>query len=87
MHKQWDVRLSFDEDGTHTSCQASLIGQGAPGLAGHGQAERSTQDRPVSRIGEELAAARALGALAEQLRDQAAGEVDRESHRVGYLMY
>ncbi|GAA2747573.1 MULTISPECIES: dsRBD fold-containing protein [Kitasatospora] len=87
MHNQWDVELSFEEDGTHTACEARLIGTGAPALTGRGESERSTGDRPVARIGEEVAAARALDELSRRLRTQATGDIQDESHRPGYLIY
>jgi len=87
MHNQWDVELSFEEDGTHTRCDARLIGQGAPGLSGRGESERSTADRPVARIGEEVAAARALDELSRKLRTQATGDIDDAAQRPGYLIY
>ncbi|MGF1428034.1 dsRBD fold-containing protein [Kitasatospora sp. LaBMicrA B282] len=87
MRNQWDVELSFEEDGVHTSCEARLIGSRAPGLSGHGEALRSAEDRPLARIGEEVAAWRALDDLAHKLRAQAAGEIDDEGRRPAYLVY
>ncbi|GAA4870531.1 dsRBD fold-containing protein [Kitasatospora terrestris] len=87
MHNQWDVELSFEEDGTHTACEARLIGTGAPALTGRGAAERSAADRPVTRIGEEVAASRALDELSRRLRTQAGGDIDDAGLRPGYLIY
>ncbi|WP_354643686.1 dsRBD fold-containing protein [Kitasatospora camelliae] len=87
MQNHWDVELSFEEDGTHTSCEARLIGQGAPGLSGHGASLRSLADRPAPRIGEELAAARALEELCRNLRSQANGDINDAAMRPGYLNY
>lgn len=56
MHNQWDVELSFDEDGVHTGCEARLTGARAPGLSARGEAVKSIDDRPLARIGEEVAA-------------------------------
>ncbi|MFI6444765.1 dsRBD fold-containing protein [Kitasatospora sp. NPDC050543] len=87
MHNQWDVELSFEEDGVHTGCDARLVGAQAPGLHAHGEAVRSVDDRPLARIGEELAASRALDELSRKLRAQAAGEIEDEGHRPAYLIY
>ncbi|MBD0689087.1 MULTISPECIES: dsRBD fold-containing protein [Streptomycetaceae] len=87
MHNQWDVELSFDEDGVHTVCDARLTGARAPGLSAHGEAEKSAEDRPLARIGEEVAASRALEELSRKLRAQATGEIEDEGHRPGYLIY
>lgn len=87
MHNQWDVELSFEEDGVHTACEAKLVGARAPGLVGHGEAVRSVDDRPLARIGEEMAASRALEELSGKLRAQANGEIEDEGHRPAYLIY
>ena len=87
MQNQWDVQLKFEEDGVHTLCDARLMGARAPGLSGHGESVRSTDDRPLARIGEEVAASRALEELASRLRAQAAGEIADEGHRPAYLIY
>ncbi|MFB6888636.1 dsRBD fold-containing protein [Kitasatospora sp. NPDC056327] len=87
MHNQWDVELSFEEDGVHTGCQARLTGARAPGLSAHGEALKSAEDRPLARIGEELAASRALEELSRKLQAQATGEIEDEGRRPGYLVY
>ncbi|MDH6139194.1 MULTISPECIES: dsRBD fold-containing protein [Kitasatospora] len=87
MRNQWDVELSFEEDGVNTHCDARLVGTRAPSLHGHGDAVRSAEDRPLARIGEEVAAWRALDDLSHKLRAQASGEIQDEGHRPGYLVY
>ncbi|GAA1391380.1 DUF1876 domain-containing protein [Kitasatospora putterlickiae] len=87
MHNEWAVELSFEEDGVHTGCQARLTGAWAPGLSAHGESTRSVDDRPLARIGEEVAASRALDALSRKLKAQADGEIEDEGHRPGYLIY
>ncbi len=88
MDNQWDVELSFaEEDSITTACEARLIGNGAPDLSAHGESVRSLADRPAARIGEEVAAARALDALSRRLRAQADGEVEDAKLRPGYLIY
>ncbi|MFE4519632.1 dsRBD fold-containing protein [Kitasatospora sp. NPDC056651] len=87
MHNQWDVELSFEEDGVHTTCEARLTGARAPGLSAHGESVKSVEDRPLARIGEEVAASRALEELSRKLRTQATGEIDDEGRRPDYLIY
>ncbi|MGF1429086.1 dsRBD fold-containing protein [Kitasatospora sp. LaBMicrA B282] len=87
LDNQWDVELGFEEDGTTTLCQARLIGDRAPAVLGRGEAQRSAVDRPAPRIGEELAAARALTALARQLRAQADGEIGEVNRNPAYPDY
>ncbi|MDH6117520.1 dsRBD fold-containing protein [Kitasatospora sp. GAS204B] len=87
LDNQWDVELSFEEDGTTTACQARLVGDRAPAAHGYGQAQRNTADRPVYRLGEELAASRALRALAQQLRAQADGDIGDVNRRPAYPDY
>ncbi|MEV8093070.1 dsRBD fold-containing protein [Kitasatospora sp. NPDC085879] len=87
MHNQWDVELVFAEDGVNTACDARLRGSHAPGLSGHGEAVKSRDDRPLARIGEEVAASRALDELSRKLRSVADGEIADEGHRPNYLIY
>ncbi|MFF4649791.1 dsRBD fold-containing protein [Streptomyces sp. NPDC001380] len=76
MRHEWDVRLFFDEDGRSTECEARLVGERAPGVVAHGAARCSDADRPETRIGKELAAARALNALARRMLAQASGDIE-----------
>ncbi|WP_329562542.1 dsRBD fold-containing protein [Kitasatospora sp. NBC_01266] len=87
LDNQWDVELSFEEDGTATACHARLVGDRAPGAQGYGQAERNRADRPAYRVGEELAASRALRALAQQLRAQAADDITDVNRAPAYPSY
>jgi len=72
----WTVELRFDEDTDHTQALAVLSGPGERELRGRGQSRRNPVDRPVSRIGEEVAAARALSNLAHELLEYAAAEIE-----------
>ena len=49
-------------------------------MIGHGVARRNPDDREVMRIGEEIAAARALSDLAHQLLSDAAGQLEGITH-------
>ena len=83
MHTQdWSIQIMIDEGDDHTHARAVLIGSDVVGLHGDGNAHRRTGDAPIPELGEELAAARALYALADQLMDAAAHDVENLSHPV-----
>jgi hypothetical protein len=76
----WNVELDFREDVDHTRATAILRTPGGRELRGHGQAKRNPADRPQPVIGEEVAGARALSALAHELLEFAAGEIEANVH-------
>ena len=61
----WRVVVHLSEDRTRTVADARL--NGGPELTGHGEAHRSPYDSDVPRIGDELAAGRALMDLGQKL--------------------
>lgn len=80
--KRWDVQVLIDEhdDGT-TRAEARLsTGADRSGLVGVGTARRNPHDVDVPEIGDELAAARALSALAQRLLEVAAEDVENVTH-------
>ena len=80
MQNSWTIELSFDEDDRRTTATATLAVPGSPELRGHGYARRNPEDRPVSFIGEEVAAARALSNLAHELLERAASDIESSTH-------
>jgi len=72
----WTVEIRFDEDPDRTHAVAILRTPSGRELRGHGQSRRNPVDRPVARIGEEVAGARALSNLAHELLEYAAGEIE-----------
>jgi hypothetical protein len=72
----WTIELRFEEDPDRTHAVAVLRTPAGRELRGHGQARRNPVDRPVPRIGEEVAGARALSNLAHELLEFAAGEIE-----------
>ena len=72
----WAVQVRFDEDPDLTHAVAVLRTSSGRELRGHGQARRNPVDRPVPRIGEEVAGARALSNLAHELLEYAANEIE-----------
>jgi hypothetical protein len=78
----WPITIVFTEDDRTTRADALLDVAGRH-YHGWGQARRSPGDPDVPRIGEEVAAARALRRLAEQLLGDAEEEIeDHEHHEV-----
>ena len=68
----WPVEISLHEEHGKTRAEARLTRDGV-GMTGHGLARRNPDDREVTQVGEEIAAARALSDLAHQLLSDAAG--------------
>lgn len=62
----WEVVVHLAEDRTRTVAHATVAG-GGPELTGRGEAHRSPYDSDVPRIGDELAAGRALMDLGYKL--------------------
>jgi hypothetical protein len=80
--KVWTIELVIDESADVTEAKAMLRVNDRE-LGGWGRARRAPQDPDRPRIGDELAAARALSDLSHQLVDAAAAEIERfEGHRV-----
>jgi hypothetical protein len=77
-HKTWKIDVEFDETDDET-CAKALLVVGGESVGGWGRARRRSNDPRVPRIGEELAAARALGDLAHRLLEVAAVEIEQFS--------
>jgi hypothetical protein len=82
---QWPVEISLSEVGRETTAEARLIRAGGPQLSGHGAARRNPDDREVTEIGEEIAAARALSDLAYKLLSTAADSIEGITHKRAHL--
>ncbi|MFI5615786.1 DUF1876 domain-containing protein [Amycolatopsis sp. NPDC051903] len=81
MHStQWHVDLFLGEEEGRTHARARLTTGAATKLEALGTARLNPADRNVPEIGDELAAARALSALAHQLLDVAAGDIEGVTH-------
>ena len=80
--KVWTVEVVFDERDDRTDAEAVLQIAGNR-FAGWGRARRNPADPDVPKIGEELAAARALSDLSHKLVETAAEAIEGfEGHRV-----
>lgn len=82
--QEWSVRLSVSERDGGTEAEARLLTSG-PDLTGHGSARRNPADQNVTKIGEELAVARALSDLAHRLLHVAAADVEAVTHERAHL--
>jgi hypothetical protein len=79
----WMIELQFDELEDRTHAKAVLLTTAGRQFQGHGQSRRNPHDRPLPRIGEEVAGARALSNLAHELLEFAAGEIESNVHSNG----
>jgi hypothetical protein len=69
---EWQVRVSIFESGEDTSANVVLLTEAPTHLNARGQSHRSTEGTSVPEIGDEVAVARALQHLADQLLETAA---------------
>lgn len=71
---QWTVRISVLE-GEDTTARAVLVADPLDDVRGTGTSHRRAADPPQARIGDEVAVARALRHLADQLLERASGDI------------
>ncbi|HSG80326.1 MAG TPA: dsRBD fold-containing protein [Acidimicrobiia bacterium] len=76
MHTDLSIELRIDEDETNTLVFAELDLRGDH-FEATGRARRNPIDRPMPVVGEELAVARALGALALEVMEAAQHKIER----------
>jgi hypothetical protein len=72
----WQVRVSLFETDDDTRATAVLLADSPEPLTARGTSRRGPQDRPVPEIGDEVAVARALRHLAQQLMATAEGDIE-----------
>ncbi|MET9110317.1 DUF1876 domain-containing protein [Streptomyces zhihengii] len=73
--RQWKVDLVLvEDDGTTRACAKLATDDGT--ITGYGTAHCSPQDVDVPRIGDELAAARAMRSVARQLMREADSDLE-----------
>jgi hypothetical protein len=77
----WSVMLSVAEYDGETRAEALLVRSGAAHISGHGRARRNPADQKVTKIGEEIAVARALSDLAHRLMQVATADVKAVTHQ------
>jgi hypothetical protein len=78
--KTWTVQVVLNEDGDDTIADAVVTVENKIQLRGHGTSRRNPRDESEPRIGDELAAARALSDLAHQLLAAAASDIESKTH-------
>lgn len=78
--KAWRVDVFIDEHEERTRAKARLEWSGAE-LVGVGLARLSPEDEPVAEIGDELAVARALNDLANQLLAATECDIQAATHQ------
>jgi hypothetical protein len=78
--KTWHVEMFISEDGDDTTVRAVLHGDSAMHPEGIGRARRAPSDPSVPEVGDEIAAARALHALADALLSTAAKDIEAYEH-------
>ncbi|MET9958530.1 DUF1876 domain-containing protein [Streptomyces sp. NPDC006326] len=71
---EWKVRLQVSEEDRTTKARLELD-NGSTKLTGQGTARRNPQDPDVPEIGDELAVARAMENMADQLKRTALGDM------------
>ncbi|AUY52461.1 MULTISPECIES: DUF1876 domain-containing protein [Streptomycetaceae] len=75
----WHIEMEFREEGPRTAAAALLRLSDGSELRAHGYTSRHPSDPEQLRVGEEIAAARALNDLASQLLTKAHGEIQEVS--------
>jgi Domain of unknown function (DUF1876) len=78
--KSWTVQITLDEQNGTTSANAVLEADAKIELRGRGSARRHPRDEEDHKIGDELAAARALSDLAHKILDMAAQDIESHTH-------
>jgi hypothetical protein len=81
----WSVMLNVSAHDGSTEAEARLPVSGGMDLTGHGTARRNPDDQNVTKIGEELAVARALSDLAHRLLRVATADVETVTHGRAHL--
>jgi len=76
---RWKLSFEIREDDEHCDMVVHLD-TGLQKLTGEGRSRRNPHDQSMPRVGEELAAARALHDLANQLTEDAWRIVEAASH-------
>jgi len=79
VDKHWTIEVSIDEHPTRTRARAHMRWHGQQ-LTGIGIARLNPADRNVAEIGDELAVARALSNLADQLFAATAADIHAVTH-------
>ena len=74
--RDWQVRVSVFGSDDDAEATAVLLADSPIHLSAHGHSHRGERDRVVPEIGDEVAVARALRRLADQLLETAADDIE-----------
>ncbi|MEU7056812.1 DUF1876 domain-containing protein [Streptomyces sp. NPDC046197] len=83
----WHVEMEFEEDDQHTRAAALVRLPDGSEVRGRGRASRHRTDSNQPRVGEEIAAARALNDIAMSLLTKAHEEIDQASGRASHPIH
>ena len=75
--RDWQVRITIFESDEDTDAKVVLLADSQRHLTAAGHSHRSPGDPTVPEIGDEVAVARALRRLADELLDTAAGDIEQ----------
>ena len=75
--RQWNVRVTIFERGDDTKATVALLADSPEAVTARGSSHRGHDDPENPHIGEEVAVARALRHLADQLLETAEHEIER----------
>ncbi|WFB10993.1 DUF1876 domain-containing protein [Streptomyces sp. LX-29] len=82
-----NIEMEFHEvDATLTEADVRVRLHDGTEVKAHGIAHRHPDDPAQQRVGEEIAAARALNDLSRQLLDKAGGDIEKVTHSPAHLM-
>jgi hypothetical protein len=74
--REWNVRVTIFEKGDDTTATVALLADSPEALTAQGRSHRSETDGPDAHIGDEVAVARALRRLADELIATAEHEIE-----------
>ncbi|EWT00768.1 hypothetical protein N865_13575 [Intrasporangium oryzae NRRL B-24470] len=74
--REWNIRVTIFESGDDTSATVVLLADAPEHLSARGTSHRSAEDNAVPEIGDEVAVARALRHLADQLLHVAEQDIE-----------
>jgi hypothetical protein len=74
--RDWHVRISVLGDDDDAEARVVLVADSPRHLTAHGHSHRSSSDKSVPEIGDEVAVARALRRLADRLMETAATDIE-----------
>lgn len=77
--REWQVRVSLLESGDDTKATVVLVADPPDRLSAKGASHRSTDDLASRQIGDEIAVARALRHLADQLIGEAERDIEQRT--------